>query len=85
MSVSLSALVAAGTDPELRFLSPAARLQQLSSDPALASVLDPATSDMRMMCLIFPVKEDEPAEPPQREGEDPTPADAPEPSSDTRH
>lgn len=85
MSVSLNPLVAAGADPELRFLSPALRLQQLSADPALASVLDPSTSGTRMVCLVFPVTEDEPAEQPQREGEEPTPADAPGPASETHH
>jgi hypothetical protein len=89
MSPLLNPLYAAGADPELRFLTPAERVQRLAAaDPGLLPVLDPTVPPAAMICMIFPVKEDEPAEQPEREGEEPTeptPPSEPGQNSITRH
>jgi hypothetical protein len=86
MSPQLDVLYTAGSDPELRFLTPAERVQRLGlADPGLLPVLDPLQPTTPMICLIFPVKEDEPAEQPEREGEEPTEPTEPAKTSITRH
>lgn len=86
MTATLNPLITAGADPELRFLSPADRIERLGlAHPGLAPLLDPSRNPTRLICMIFPVKEDEPAEQPEREGEEPAEPANPDPSPDTRH
>jgi hypothetical protein len=86
MSMQLNSLIAAGADPELRFLSPAERIHRLTSaDQDLAPLLDPLPPVAPLVCLIFPVKENEPTEQPAREGEEPVEPTTPDQPSDTRH
>lgn len=86
MSLQLITLAAAGTDPELRFMTPVQRAQSLlASDPSLTPVIDPVTPLAPLVCLIFPVTEDQPSESPERQDDAPEPASPAEPESDTRH
>lgn len=86
MTPHLNPLFAAGADPELRFMSAAERIDRLVlAEPALAPVLDPATAQAPLICMIFPVKEDQPAEQPAREDDPPTEPTPQDPPTDTRH
>lgn len=87
MSPQLNTLAVAGTDPELRFLTPVQRAQcLLASHPALTPLIEPVTPLAPLVCLIFPVTEDQPAESPERQDDAPVePASPTESGSDTRH